>query len=199
MKNPTSALLVSLCLPLLPIHAAKDEPKPSPRIALDAVGVNYSFPRDGVPDVADDAVYVVFVGTGKSGWNPKVKADYPLELRYVISPIYRLAGMPPSYDWKRLGTGLSAVLGKAYHEFLIEKHGFTADLHYAGGITSRSLADLEKRLSEDIHRERKFSPKKEFVITGGFSFSFKDTVQSPFIYNNAASGKYYSVEYNAPR
>ncbi len=87
-------LLPSLMLVIIAATFANSQTKT--QTAPDFKGIQYAFDRAKVPDYDKKAIFVVFFGYGKPGWNAKKQQNYPLESRRVFSKIYRLDNLPES-------------------------------------------------------------------------------------------------------
>jgi len=139
-----------------------------PRVAAAGVTAEGSFPQSS-PEY--QTVYFCLLAVPKTGWNATTKEYYDLPKIIIVTPIYKMTGMPESYRPDAYIAPPSS-LPDTLSNHLAKKYGIAA-------------GDYSVRWAED-YREKEFSEQlagalKDYLDDGytiklapGFSFTHRD-------------------------
>lgn len=180
MKMYCVALLIVMT-GIICVKEAKAQSVSSPSKGM--ADIEYGFDVRSVKNQDRQALFVVFYGYGKRGWDGAGKA-YPEEPRYVFSRIYRLSDLPHGYNWNSQSLAPHNMTG-LFFDHLVKEYKFSRNLHEVKYIRGQNLKTLENNLKEllnDIGTDKTVIPDT--------SFSFK--------YQDRNYVRPYSFEYKSP-
>ncbi|HRJ88185.1 MAG: hypothetical protein JNK51_01325 [Blastocatellia bacterium] len=133
-------------------------------------GIQYGFDPKTVPNFDKQALFVVFYGFGKKGWDDATGKRYPIEPRRIFSRIYRLGDLPYGYNWNSQSLAPNQM-AKIFFDYLINSYDFKRGQHEVMYLRSQYLDKIESDIAEMLRG----MPKEEIVIPDTkFSFSYQD-------------------------